>query len=539
MAGAKLTWTGAGFDQDWSNGANWDGNVVPTSIDSASVDAADVLFNGPDGAAASLSFSGTSSLTLSSNALTLGALSEIGGSAVTYTLYGGALTVNGDFGGANDMVYATGGAFTVTGTATLAGFANGDAYTASNGGAIWLGGVASDAAVIKYFTVSDSTSWIELGPTAGAAAAGQFALDAGQTLSGSGAIQASDIIIDGVLEADKGAEDLYGALSGSGVLKIAAQGVLNLYNPAAATLSVDFTGSGGTLALTSGVYDLSKSFAPLISDFGSGDTIDLAGLQGAGGASSSATIASVTNDGLHTVVRLDGFDPNGSIVDYTLTFAGVYDASLFAVRADTTSTNGGTFLTSAAPCFLPETLIRTPDGETAVRDLKRGDLVMTSAGEIRPVAWIGMRTVASRFADPARCWPIRVTAGALGENIPARDLRLSPDHALLVCGVLVHAGALVNGTTILRETEAPERFTYYHVELDDHALILAENTPAETFVDTVERMAFDNWAEHEALWPQGKPVAEMEYPRAKSARQLPAAVRRLIAERAKATPAAA
>jgi hypothetical protein len=123
-------------------------------------------------------------------------------------------------------------------------------------------------------------------------------------------------------------------------------------------------------------------------------------------------------------------------------------------------------------------------------------------------------------------------AGALGDNIPSRDLRLSPDHALLVEGVLIQAGALVNGTSIVRETSVPQLFTYYHVELDDHALILAENTPAETFVDNVDRLGFDNWAEHEALYPDGKPVEEMPFPRAKARRQVPSHVRAALDERA-------
>jgi hypothetical protein len=38
-------------------------------------------------------------------------------------------------------------------------------------------------------------------------------------------------------------------------------------------------------------------------------------------------------------------------------------------------------------------------------------------------------------------------------------------------------------TSFVRETNVPKVFTYYHVEIDDHSLIMAENTPAETFVD--------------------------------------------------------
>ena len=52
-------------------------------------------------------------------------------------------------------------------------------------------------------------------------------------------------------------------------------------------------------------------------------------------------------------------------------------------------------------------------------------------------------------------------------------------------------------------------------------MILAENTPAATFVDHVDRLNFDNWAEHEALYPDGKPINELPYPRAKSHRQVP------------------
>jgi hypothetical protein len=101
-------------------------------------------------------------------------------------------------------------------------------------------------------------------------------------------------------------------------------------------------------------------------------------------------------------------------------------------------------------------------------------------------------------------------------------------------GILIQAGALVNGSSIVRETEVPQIFTYFHVELEDHSLILAENTAAETFVDNVDRLAFDNWQEHEALYPEGKPIIEMSYPRAKAHRQVPPAIRELLARRASA-----
>jgi len=59
------------------------------------------------------------------------------------------------------------------------------------------------------------------------------------------------------------------------------------------------------------------------------------------------------------------------------------------------------------------------------------------------------------------------------------------------------------------------------VELSSHALILAEGAAAETFIDNASRMHFDNWDSH----PGGAPLEEMDLPRAKAARQLPASLR--------------
>jgi hypothetical protein len=47
---------------------------------------------------------------------------------------------------------------------------------------------------------------------------------------------------------------------------------------------------------------------------------------------------------------------------------------------------------------------------------------------------------------------------------------------------------------------------------------------AETFIDNVDRMAFDNWEEHESA-QSAPPMRELLYPRAKSARQTPQARR--------------
>lgn len=182
-------------------------------------------------------------------------------------------------------------------------------------------------------------------------------------------------------------------------------------------------------------------------------------------------------------------------------------------------------------CFMPGTMIATPAGERAVETLAIGDLVMTTDGRHKPIRWIGLQAVAPRFADELML-PVRIRAGALGENVPRRDLLVSPDHALLVDGVLIHAGAMINGVSILRETHVPAMFTYHHVELDDHSLLFADGAPAETFIDNVDRMRFDNYAEYEALYPEDRAIVEMTLPRAKAHRQVPPAIRDRLYQRA-------
>jgi hypothetical protein len=224
--------------------------------------------------------------------------------------------------------------------------------------------------------------------------------------------------------------------------------------------------------------------------------------------------------------------PEIMVADKTLASSGPTGPDVMTELYPTFNQRGFSIALNAALCFMPGTMIRTPGGEVAVEMIACGDQVMTTDGRTEKVSWIGRQTVSLRFADPLRVLPIRIKAGALGENVPSRDLLLSPDHAILVGEVLIQAGALVNGTSIVRETNVPQTFTYYHVELDDHSLILAENVPAETFVDNVDRLAFDNWAEHQALYPEGRQINEMPYPRAKAFRQVPKAIRALLAERA-------
>lgn len=161
-------------------------------------------------------------------------------------------------------------------------------------------------------------------------------------------------------------------------------------------------------------------------------------------------------------------------------------------------------------CFVFGTHIATPDGERRVEELRIGDLVTTAKGETKPILWIGTRRYEGSFiaGNPAAL-PVTVTAGAFGNGLPLRDLSLSPCHALLFDNVLVPVGRLVDGSAVT-QASVVESVEYFHIELEDHDMVVAEGVAAETFVDDDSRNLFQNAHEYYALYPN-RPEVEPVY----------------------------
>jgi hypothetical protein len=146
---------------------------------------------------------------------------------------------------------------------------------------------------------------------------------------------------------------------------------------------------------------------------------------------------------------------------------------------------GQVTITFVAFCFASGSRIATERGEVAVEDLAIGDLAVTSTGAARSIRWLGHRRIDRPTAEQM---PVRVMAGAFGDSLPARDLYLSPGHAVCVSvmnEVFVPVGELINGATIA-QVEVPE-ITYWHVELESHDVLLAEGLPCESYMDAGNR----------------------------------------------------
>ncbi len=185
-------------------------------------------------------------------------------------------------------------------------------------------------------------------------------------------------------------------------------------------------------------------------------------------------------------------------VSVTLNYTGQQPSSftsgnLNVLGVNTPLTISPDVVTSTPVCFAAGTLIRTPAGDVAVETLKAGDLVLTASGDMRPVKWIGHKDFDFRLIPGQRsALPIRIVADALGPNRPSQDLYLSAGHSIcvdIVGEVFVPVGCLINGGTIAQVETGT--ISYWHVELDSHDVLLANNLPAESYLAMGNRGAFE------------------------------------------------
>ncbi|OYV38634.1 MAG: hypothetical protein B7Z80_09490 [Rhodospirillales bacterium 20-64-7] len=244
------------------------------------------------------------------------------------------------------------------------------------------------------------------------------------------------------------------------------------------------SGNGNKLVLTNYISTMTTP----IYGFAPGDTIQFD--NGANAGTGGTTLTSNGN-GTYTV-NVTG----SNVVLSNVTLApGVTPLQV--------SAQAGTGGYDIGGCFLTGSLIGTPSGEVAVENLQVGDVVTAlEAGQTvaKTVKWVGYRHVKAGELSGDDAHPVRIKAGAFAENTPARDLLITNEHCIVVAGQLTPVRLLVNGRSIIVDTSI-STFTYYHVELEEHGILLAEGLAVESYLDSGNRSNFVN-AEVAALHPQ-------------------------------------
>lgn len=418
-------------------------------------------------------------LTLSN--MTIGLLGSVSNGVTT----GGTLTLDGVNIGANstivtgmghNLIYTQGsvvnyGTIEAAGTSAKDGvaIATGASSTFTNAGLIEaVGGL--DPATIGSYT-SPATTFINNGT-----------LEANGTLTGSSPANAGELVINDYITANTGS---------FGTILMTNGGIVELNAGAAANQTLLFGTNGGTLDLSTTADVSGGVLIPTLTGFGYLSAIDLTGSLFSSFVSESL-ITSGTNT---TLVVSEGSVAGNYTNSFSLVFAGHPQNLTFTNNATVTLDGASqSAIVLTAPCFAEGTRILTPRGEIPVEALHIGDHIITiHHGTPRRAAirWRGQRRVSlAQHPAPERVAPIIIEPGALGEATPHRRLVLSPDHALLLDGLLIEAKNLVNGTTI-RQDFNPRSITYHHLELDQHSAVLAEGAAAETYLESGNRHQFE------------------------------------------------
>jgi O-antigen biosynthesis protein len=403
------------------------------------------------------------------------------GTATSTTINSGGIQrvgVNFGTGTATDTTISGGGTQYVgyaddtfdSGTAT--------STTILSGGTQYVGGDARATGIATSTTLSGGTQYVNVGGTATATTIYAGGLEEVQ----SGGTASTPVIDGGTLRLDNGAAIATGPIDFAAVSGTSGG-------------TLDLTGEGSGSAFTS-------NFTAAISGFtGEGSTAATSDIIDVTGTGSAGDHVVWTQTGTSGTLQVE--DASNNVLE-SLTLDGSFGQQHF-VLTETGSTDQITY-NNSAPCYRRGTLIEAARGQKTVEALKIGDKVRTASGALRPIKWIGQRSYAGRFVMGRKdILPVCIKAGALGENVPVRDLWVSPNHAMYLSGVLIEAKDLINGVSIV-QAEQVESVNYVHIELDSHDVIIAEGALAETFIDDDSRAMFQNAHDYATLYGEDSPA---------------------------------
>ncbi|MEM9787245.1 MAG: Hint domain-containing protein, partial [Pseudomonadota bacterium] len=143
------------------------------------------------------------------------------------------------------------------------------------------------------------------------------------------------------------------------------------------------------------------------------------------------------------------------------------------------------------PCFTPGTQIATPKGERPVESLKAGDRVLTRDNGIQYITWAGKKVLElDDLKLTPNLLPVMIRKGALGSDLPERDMVVSPNHRVLLVSemaklyfgeseVLMAAKHMtkMDGVEVMQAPQA----TYIHFMCQNHEVVLSDGAWTESF----------------------------------------------------------
>lgn len=209
---------------------------------------------------------------------------------------------------------------------------------------------------------------------------------------------------------------------------------------------------------------------------GAGDTID----GGEGGVDSDTLdLTGAVLPGGSLTVDYDGLNPEDGTVYFRDASGSIVDTLAFQN------------IEIVVPCFTAETRIKTPRGEVPAAEIKVGDLVLTRDSGMQMVRWVGKRRLTtSELRALPHLAPVIIEKGALGCELPERDMMLSPQHRVLMSSAKTQLyfgedEVFVAAVNLLcmpgvRQSSA-EDVVYVHIMFDRHEVICGDGAWSESF----------------------------------------------------------
>ncbi|WP_245894780.1 Hint domain-containing protein [Paracoccus indicus] len=188
-------------------------------------------------------------------------------------------------------------------------------------------------------------------------------------------------------------------------------------------------------------------------------------------------------------------------------------------------------------CFAADTMIRTAKGDVAVQDLREGDMIWTRDNGFQPLRWVGVSHLdAIDLAAKPKLLPIRIKAGALGADMPAVDLVVSPQHRVLVRSAIAQRmfGAAEVLVAAKHLTELPgidvdttvTTISYHHLMFDAHEVVMSNGAETESLYpgpQALRALGAAALAEIEAIFPgimQASPASARPFAQGAKVRQM-------------------